>query len=184
MGLDQAQLDGIGRALATQPHPLQALALLLTEARRLTRAEAGTIYLRKGDRLHFAIVQNDVLARQFGEDELPRRFAESPLSLAGPSIAGYVALTRASLRIPDAYEIPSERPYAFDRQRDGEYRYRTRSILALPIQDARGGVFGVLQLINALNDAGQIVAFDSASEDIAAALLTRLARSMLPAASP
>ena len=56
-------------------------------------------------------------------------------------------------------------------------------MLALPIQDARGGVFGVLQLINALNDAGQIVAFDSSSEDIAAALLTRLARSMLPADS-
>ena len=101
-----------------------------------------------------------------------------------PSIAGYVALTRASLRIPDVYEILPDRPYAFGRQRDVESRYRTCSMLALPIQDARGGVFGVLQLINALNDAGKIVAFDSSSEDIAAALLTRLARSMLPAGSP
>ena len=181
---DQEQLDRIGRALATQPDPLQALALLLTEARRLTRAEAGTIFLHKGDKLHFAVVQNDVLVRQFGEDELRRRFADPPLNLAGPSIAGYVALTRASLRIPDVYEIPPDRPYAFGRQRDVESRYRTCSMLALPIQDARGGVFGVLQLINALNDAGQIVAFDSSSEDIAAALLTRLARSMLPAGSP
>jgi GAF domain-containing protein len=177
---DQEELDGIGRALATQPDPLHALALLLTQARRLTRAEAGTVYLRKGDKLHFVVVQNDVLAPRLGEDELQRRFAQAPLTLTVHNIAGYVALTRSNLRIADVYEIPLEGPYEFDRQRDLENRYRTCSILALPIRDARGGMFGVLQLINALNDAGQIVAFDAAGEDVAASLLTRLAVSMLP----
>src|SRR5256885_89986 len=177
---DQEQLDRIGKALATQPDPLQALALLLTEARRLTRAEAGTIFLHKGDKLHFAVVQNDVLVRQFGEDELRRRFADPPLNLAGPSIAGYVALTRASLRIPDVYEIPPDRPYAFGRQQDVESRYRTCSMLALPIQDARGGGLGLPPPRQALNYARPILGFDTSRGEIAARFVTRLARLMLP----
>ena len=35
----------------------------MTEARRFTRAEAGTLFLRDGDVLKFSVVQNDRLAR-------------------------------------------------------------------------------------------------------------------------
>src|SRR5438552_1695573 len=62
--MDPDALARIGDALAAQPDRQRALELLLTEARRLTRAEAGTVYLREGDRLRFAAVQNDVLARR------------------------------------------------------------------------------------------------------------------------
>src|SRR5262249_13323267 len=40
-------------------------ARILTEARRFTHAEAGTLYLRDGDRLRVTTVQNDVLTRRF-----------------------------------------------------------------------------------------------------------------------
>ena len=179
MRLAQDDLDRIEHAMAAAPTPPRALAVLLTEARRLTRAQAGTVYLRRGDELHFAIVQNDVLTDRLEAEELQRRLATPPLTLEGPSIAGYVALMRAPVNIPDVYEIPLERPYAFDRQRDAETGYRTCSMVALPLRDPRGRLFGVLQLINALDDRGEVVPFDQDSEDLAAELLARLAHSML-----
>ena len=66
---------------------------ILTEARRFTHAEAGTLYLRDGDRLRFAVVQNDVLAGRLGEREM-RRLFQADLPLSKPSLAGHVALSR------------------------------------------------------------------------------------------
>jgi len=173
---DRAELDRIWRALAAEPDRQQALELLLGEARRLTRAEAGTVYLREGEHLRFAASQNDVLARRLGPDEVRRRLTVAPLELTAPSIASYVALTRATVNIPDVYEIPLERPYTFDPQVDARNGYRTRSMLALPMRDGRGGVVGVLQLINALDAEGRVVAFDREQEAVADALLAWCAR--------
>ena len=84
---DRAELDRIWRALAAEPDRQQALELLLGEARRLTRAEAGTVYLREGEHLRFAASQNDVLARRLGPDEVRRRLTVAPLELTAPSSA-------------------------------------------------------------------------------------------------
>src|SRR5438093_916241 len=151
--MDHDALARIGDALAAEPDRQRALELILTEARRLTRAQAGTVYLREGDRLRFAAVQNDLLARRFGADEARRRLAAEPLALVEPSVASYVALTRAVVNIPDVYELPLERPYEFDRHWDAVHGYRTQSMLAMPLRDGRGEVFGVVQLINAVGDA-------------------------------
>src|SRR5437763_16451395 len=98
--MDHDALARIGDALAAEPDRQRALELLLTEARRLTRAQAGTVYLREGNRLRFAAVQNDLLARRFGADEPRRRLAAQPLALAVPSAASYVPPTRAAATIP------------------------------------------------------------------------------------
>src|SRR5207302_11401232 len=102
--MDPDALARIGDALAAQPDRQRALELLLTEARRLTRAEAGTVYLREGDRLRFAAVQTDVLARRFGTDEARRRLAAEPPARVGPSAAGYAAPTRGLVNPPVVYE--------------------------------------------------------------------------------
>src|SRR5207249_478487 len=85
--MDPDALARIGDALAAQPDRQRALELLLTEARRLTRAEAGTVYLREGDRLRFAPVQNDVLARRFGTDGARPPPGAEPLAPAGTVVA-------------------------------------------------------------------------------------------------
>lgn len=153
-----------------------ALKRLLSEARRATRAEAGTVYLREGDQLHFAAVQNDVLAQRVGAAEAEGRLTAGPLDLNTPSLASYVMLTRAVVNIPDVYEIRPERPYEFDRRMDATHGYRTRSMLVMPLRDGRGTIVGVVQLINARNEAGEVVAFDAGCEDRLAALLTGFAK--------
>jgi GAF domain-containing protein len=58
-------------------------------------------------------------------------------------IAGFVARTGQLLNVPDAYAEP-----LFNRRVDEETGYRTRSLLSIPIVNAAGGVFAVLQLLN------------------------------------
>src|SRR3989442_12078894 len=129
--MDPDALARIGVALAAQPDRQRALELLLSEARRLTRAEAGTVYLREGDRLRFAAVQNDVLARRFGTDEARRRLAAEPPALVEPGVASYLAPTRGVLNLPHWYEIPPQRPYGFDRHFDPRPGYRPPPLLAI-----------------------------------------------------
>ena len=61
--------------------------------------------------------------------------------------------------LPDAYAIPMDRPFTLFRQVDTKADYQTRSMLALPLRDAHGRVFGVLQLINPIEGPGRVGAF-------------------------
>jgi GAF domain-containing protein len=172
----RAEVDGLGAALAAEPDATRGLERLLTVARRLTGAEAGTVYVRRGEVLEFAVVQNDVLAREIGEAEVRRRVGGRPLSLRETSIASYVVLTRATVNLKDAYEVPVDRPYTLLREVDRKADYRTRSMLALPLRDARARVFGVLQLINALDRRGAVRPFSAGDQQLVQALAAHAAR--------
>ncbi|HEV8308400.1 MAG TPA: sensor domain-containing diguanylate cyclase, partial [Methylomirabilota bacterium] len=143
---------------------------ILTEARRFTGAEAGTLYLLEGDRLQFSVVQNDALTRRLGADEMRRCLQVEPLRLDEPSLAGHVALTGDILNLHDPQMIPPDRPYGFNGKVDARCRYRTLSVLVLPLQDPSGKILGVLQLINALDRDGRVVPFDTRYEPLVRAL--------------
>ena len=67
-----------------------------------------------------------------------------------------MASTGESVRIDDAYADPR-----FNPEVDRQTGFRTRSILCLPIEDMRGEVFAVAQLLNR-NDGKP---FDEADEE-------------------
>lgn len=146
------------------------LEKLLTDARRITSARAGTVYLREPDGLRFAVAQNDDLAAQAGEVDPAEIFARSALGWRERSIASYVALTRSIVNIPDVYEIPPDKPYSFNPRLDMKTGFRTRSMLVLPLRSVNGSVYGVLQLINATDARGAVVAFDRRLERVVEAL--------------
>lgn len=172
----RAEVDRLGAALAAEPDVVRGLERLLTVARRVTAAEAGTVYLRRGEALEFAAVQNDALARQLGEEEVRRRVGARPLSLRENSIAGYVMATRATVNLRDAYAVPVDRPYTLFREVDRKADYRTRSMLALPLRDRRRRVVGVLQLINALDRQGEVRAFSPQEQTLVQAMAAQTAR--------
>src|SRR5207237_1325277 len=62
------ELLEIGIALTSERDLGALLERILSQARRVTRAEAGTVFLRDGDHLRFAVVQNDFLEPRLGED--------------------------------------------------------------------------------------------------------------------
>jgi diguanylate cyclase (GGDEF)-like protein len=169
------ELIQIGIALTSERDLGVLLERIVAESRRFTRAEAGTLFLREGDALRFAVVQNDVLAKRFGEREMKRRLTFEPLPLDRPSLAGYVAQTGQCINLADAYELPAGSPFLFNWRFDARTNYRTRSVLVVPLQDPTGSVLGVLQLLNALDDDGGAIPFDPGFENLVRALASQAA---------
>jgi diguanylate cyclase (GGDEF)-like protein len=169
------ELVQIGIALTSEPDLSTLLDRILTEARRFTRAEAGTLFLREGDYLRFTVVANDVLARRVGEREMRQQLHAQPLKLSIPSVAGYVAKTGNLVNLRDAYDLAPGLPYVFNPDWDQRNNYRTRSMLVVPLQEPSGAILGVLQLINALDDANEVVPFDADYEDLVRALASHAA---------
>jgi HD-GYP domain-containing protein (c-di-GMP phosphodiesterase class II) len=185
-----AELTQIGKALNTQRDYDTLLHQILSHARRLTSADAASLYLvqRGGedppagaDRLRFTLAQN--------ASRPDLSFDEFSMPLTHASIAGHVALTASPLIIDDAYEIPPEAPYSFNRSIDQQAGYRTKSLLTVPMIDHRNEVIGVLQLINRKRDFDAVletatdvetgvVPFSRRLENLAAALAGQAAVSI------
>ncbi len=138
------ELLQIGVALSSERDVDSLLSLILSKARDITNADAGSLYLMEesesGEKhLRFKLTQNDSIRFLFKETTIP---------LAETSMAGHVALRGAAINLADAYKIPAERPYRFNDSFDRNSGYRTRSVLTLPMRNARDHILGVLQLIN------------------------------------
>ena len=163
---EMEELNRIGVALSATHDVNTLLELILSKARGITGADAGSLYLVEEEssggslgafpgerRLRFKLTQND--SRQFP-------FTEFTMPLTENSMAGYVALHGEVIKVDDVYELlpregradrgPADRPYRFNPKFDQESGYRTRSTLTLPMKNARGEVLGVLQLINCKRD--------------------------------
>jgi response regulator RpfG family c-di-GMP phosphodiesterase len=133
------------------------LAEVLLQARRLTRADAGSIYLIEKNVLNFSYIHNDTL---FGASALNRYpYASQTLPFDNHSLAGYVALTRKPLLIDDAYHLPPGMPFTFNDSFDCKSGYRTQSILAAPLVTSNNKAVGVMQIINSLDENRQASAF-------------------------
>jgi diguanylate cyclase (GGDEF)-like protein len=160
----------LGLAMSAETDLERLLDLVVAGAQRFTRAEGGTVYLLHSDGLEFAVVKNDVLTRRYGAAEVRGRFRGRRLPLDSSSLAGHVALTGRPLSIPDTAAISPTESYRLDVRFDRENQYDTRSVLVLPLTDPRGTVLGVLQLVNALDDNAEVVAFDPDIQEVVALL--------------
>jgi HD-GYP domain-containing protein (c-di-GMP phosphodiesterase class II) len=136
---------------------------ILTEARKVVNADAGSIYVRDGDRLAIHYAQNDTLQRQLPPGQkIVYSYFSFPIN--EKTIAGYSALTDSLVNEPDVYEISPDKPYKFGRQSDAVSGYRTVSNLTIPLRTSGSRILGVLQVLNALDGAGNVVSFDKDDE--------------------
>ena len=134
------------------------LERILSESRKIVNADAGSIYVKAGEKLKIKYAQNDTQLKELPPGEkLPYLFFSFPINKT--SIAGYVASTKETLTIEDAYNIPEEKPYKFNRQTDLTTNYRTKSIYTFPLVMNNGVLLGVLQIINKLDESGCVVKF-------------------------
>src|SRR5262245_4547228 len=108
----------LGIALTTERDLYALLERVLETARRFTGAEAGTLFLRDGDHLRFAVVQNDFLQRKLGAAAMLQRLQSEPLRLTEPSLAGHVAQTGEIVNVEDAYAIGGRETRAQKRRFD------------------------------------------------------------------
>jgi HD-GYP domain-containing protein (c-di-GMP phosphodiesterase class II) len=140
------ELTTISAKLMTERDPAKLVDDILTQARRFSQSDAGSLYLVETDeetgakRLRFKWAQN------FSKPDIP--FKERTLPIDGSNLAGYAASTAEPLVIKDVYELPSDAGFTFDRSLDERFGYRTRSMLLIPMKDHKDVIIGVLQLIN------------------------------------
>jgi len=80
------------------------------------------------------------------------------------SISGYCAYKRTLINIPDMYNIPPEKPYKFLSDFDIITGYKTVSTLTIPLVATDQRLMGVIQVINAKDQDGNIIPFSTDDE--------------------
>ncbi len=138
------ELNHIGAALSAERDTTKLLDLILQKSREITTSDAGALYLveedeKEGKVLRFSHTQNDSV-------NVPFRGFTIPIDKS--RISSYVALTGETLHIQDAYNLPSDVPYAYPKDFDARIGYRTKSMLAVPMKNHKNEIVGVLQLLN------------------------------------
>jgi GAF domain-containing protein len=181
LAAETREIHRAGLALSSERDMDALQALILGLSRRMTCADAGTLYLvqSEGERrwLLFSASQTTSIDAPLTRQTMP---------LDRKSIAGYVASTGQPLRLDDAYVLPTDAEFAFNPAFDRRFGYRTRSLLTLPMIDLEGTIVGVLQLLNRkrhadaiLHDADaverEVVPFSDADEYAASALASQAA---------
>jgi len=141
------------------------LERILREARSLVNADAGSLYVKEGEKLKFSYTQNDTQQKKLppGKKLIYSTFS---IPINNQTISGYVANTGEALNIPDAYLLRTGLPYSFNRTYDDLSGYRTQSMLTFPLKTNRGDTTGVLQLINAKDNKGKVVPFSKKDEPL------------------
>ena len=174
------ELNRIGVALSAEHEIPKLLEMILSRARQMTAADAGSIYFvepeQDGSWSSSAESQpatGSIQEREIGwrkpnvtsratalrflwaqNDTVSFPFEQTKVEISNASIAGHVALTGESVQLEDAYDVPPGLPYKINHDFDAKLGYRTKSILAVPMCNDKGEVVGVLQLINSKRNPG------------------------------
>lgn len=169
------RLSNIGRALSGERNLNALLETIVNEARNLTLADGGTLYILKDDQLHFKIVQNESLNINMG-GVTGADITFPPLEMKESNVSAYVAIKNISVNIPDVYNY---KPFDFTgpRKFDANTGYRTKSMLVVPLTNHEDVVIGVLQLLNArdVNDKKKVIAFSPDYESLVESLASQAA---------
>jgi len=155
-----SRLIQVGIALSAEADLDCLLEKILAEGQQLVGCDAASLFLldthENSRQLHFKLTRNQSL-------DVP--FAEHCLSLDKSSIAGFCACTGETLHIEDAYCLPENSPYRFNRSFDQSMAYRTVNIVVLPMVDQNDKVVGILEFINRKRNINDILDIPSLTPD-------------------
>jgi HD-GYP domain-containing protein (c-di-GMP phosphodiesterase class II) len=148
-----AELNKIGASLNSEHDLDRLLELILEKCLEITFSDAGSLYLvvdeestlstqnsgAKEKKLNFKISKNQ--SREVA-------FTEFRMDISNKSISGSVALTGEILNIDDVHFLPKNSTYSWNKSFDENNGYNTKSMLTVPMKNAKDEVVGVVQLIN------------------------------------
>ena len=164
----------------TAQHDIARLCeTVLEEARQLTLADGGTLYMVEGHgttaRLEFAIVRNRSLnIRLGGSSGGSIHYPAIPMYRNGignhQNVASHTGLTGKMINIADAYDV-EEFDFSGTRAFDKQFGYHTRSVLTIPLMTEFGELVAVLQLLNATDEhSGEVIPFREKLEPVISVL--------------
>ena len=176
------QLTQIGLALSVEKDIKKLLELIVDEARDLSNADAGTLYIldTATNGLRFEIMQNATMnIRKGGTSNDPVAMPNVPLSIDDTPnhahVCSYVALNGETVNIPDVYKTDGF-DFSGTREYDKKTGYHCQSMLVIPMKNHENQIIGVLQLLNAMEpETGEIISFSADHMDLIAALASQAA---------
>ena len=164
---DFEKIMDIGIRLSTERDRNRLLMTILDKGMEITNCDASTLYLYENDELHFKFMKTLSMGVNRGLDgeviDLP------PVPMKEENVCSYAAIHREVVNIPDVY-ASSRFDFSGPRQYDSLTGYRTQSQLVVPLANNENELIGVLQLINAMDKNGDLIAFNEAYDIIIRAL--------------
>lgn len=173
-----SELTAIGKALGTGKDIRALLKMILSIARRFSKADGGTLYLvdPPKKKLDFHVFHNDSLnideeAEGLNLQGVPLYLEDNRPNLS--NVSSYVFHTGEIVNLEDVYKTNQ---FQFDgtRKFDEALHYRSKSMVVIPMRNHEDDIIGVLQLINSRDPSSRkIIPFSKDVQEKAAALASQ-----------
>jgi len=158
------ELTKINISLSVERDLHTLLEMIVTAARKLTGAEGGRIYVldRTKRILCLEVTQQQQCSGVSGVlEDVPLRDDDGPNTR---NVCAYVAISGRVVNIADVYGYAGF-DFSDIHRCDRQHRYRTRSLITVPLRSCEESTNGVLQLANRRDaDSGAVVGFDQTME--------------------
>jgi HD-GYP domain-containing protein (c-di-GMP phosphodiesterase class II) len=178
------KLFNISIQLSTEREIYTLLEKIVKLSREFANADAGSLYLKKGDDLVFKVIQNDSLNISIGGENAkywtPVSIKNEFGRLNYTNVSSCSAITKDIIIIDDCYDS-SKYNFSGLKKFDEVNGYHTKSMLVIPLIDFDKDVIGILQLINKLDENGNIISFSNFDRESAVALSSQATIAILNA---
>lgn len=170
---DLKSIVDLGIALTGEKDYERLLGRILRESINITGSDGGILYVKEQSELRFRIVQNKTLGITHGGKNDFIRNTHVNME-EEDDVCVYSAVHKKVVNVADVYEndrFNFQRTFQYDKEKG----YRTHSLLVVPLVNHDNEIMGVLKLINALDDTGQVIAYEKKYEYIVYALASQAA---------
>ncbi|MBQ1825198.1 MAG: HD domain-containing protein [Firmicutes bacterium] len=173
---DLKRILDIAVSLTAEKKYSKLLEKLISECMEITNCDAGTLYILKDDKLEFMILRNNTMNVYKGGNGEPID-SMPPVVLDEKYVCAYSALKKTSINVRNVYN-DSSFDWQGPRKYDSISGYHTESMLVVPLINHDDKVIGVLQLINAQDEAGNTIGFSEDNETIVFSISSEAAISL------
>lgn len=169
------EIVDIGIELTAEKDEDILLDKILITAMKVTHCDAGTLYLNQDGELVFKIMKTISKSIHKGingeEIDLP------PVPMLEENVCAYAAIHHMMVNVADVY---NDKNFDFSgpKRYDSITKYHTKSMLVMPMMNSDDDVVGVLQLMNAMDDEGNVIPFDDDQKYVIRTLASQAAVSI------
>ena len=176
------KMSEIGLALSKEKDQNKLLEMILLEAKRITNADGGTLYMMNDEhRLKFEIMMTDSLNFHMGGTSgkeipfYPVRLYNEDGTPNNTMNVSFVGLTGETVNIEDAYTAKGF-DFSGTKMFDQKTGYRSKSFLTVPLKNHQDEIIGVLQLLNAQNEEkSETISFSPKVQELVEGLASQAA---------
>ena len=177
-----SNMSAIGLALSKERDMEKLLEMILLEAKRISNADGGTLYMMTDDqRLRFSIMITDSLNVHMGVTSV-KEITFYPVKLYNDDgkpnenmIAANAGINGKTINIPDAYKAKGF-DFSGTKAFDEKTGYRSKSFLTVPLKNHENEIIGVLQLLNAQDiKSNKVISFSKRIQNSVEALSSQAA---------